>query len=163
MPIERRSTRSQTTTVVVALTSVAAVALVVFLLIRAASTGDGVALNLGVDRFEAGNAEERAAAIATTGIPLLFSDVSGNGQQRPIFLNHTGDDATVGWSAFDARPPGGSADCFLEWDESKEDFTGVDGCDTRRFPATGEGLTSYPWKVNDAGQLIVDLKPDDGK
>src|SRR4029077_4413400 len=94
-----------------------------FLIIRAASgSGDGVSLNLGDDVFEAGSAKVLAAAVVDDG-PLLFSDVAGRGQRRPIFVTHTGDDPQSNWYAFGAFPRGAPAGCFLEWDESAEHFT----------------------------------------
>ena len=164
MPIERRSASSQTTTVIVVITMIAAIALVFALLVRAASSGDGISLQLGDDRFDAGRAEDRAKVITSSGIPLLFSDVSGNGQNRPIFLNHAGEDFKTGWSAFDARPPDAPSGCYLEWDDEQSRFRAVDNCDDRTFPPDGEGLTSYPWNVDkDSGNLVIDLKPDDEK
>lgn len=162
MPIERRNARNQMTTTVIMVCTVGVIVLLVYLLIQAASDGKGVALNLGVDRFTVGDATEQRALIERDG-PLLFSDASGNGQKRPIFVNHIGDDSTKGWVAFDARPPEGAPGCFLRWDRPTSTFVGVDGCDPRTFPANGEGLTTYPAQALPSGQVEVDLKPKDGK
>ena len=61
MPIERRSTRTQATTIVMMVCGVVVVALAVWLLIRAASGGD---LRLGDDRFNRFDAESAAESIA---------------------------------------------------------------------------------------------------
>jgi len=162
MPIERRNTRNQVTTTIIMVCTVGVIVLLVYLLIQAASGGKGVAFDLGVDRFTVGDSIEQRKLIERDG-PLLFSDASGNGQKRPIFVNHVGDELKVGWVAFDAIPPDGAPGCFLRWDRATGTFVGVDGCDQRSFPADGTGLTLYPVQVLDSGQVEVDLKPNDGK
>ena len=157
MPIERRSTRTQATTIVMMVCGVVVVALAVWLLIRAASGGE---LRLGDDRFNRFDAESAADSIAEDG-PLLFSDVSGRGQNRPIFVTHDGDDHKVGWHVFDARAPEAPSGCFLEWDAGDRLFRSVDGCHPGTFPANGEGLRQYPWKVTEDGTLDIDLNPPD--
>lgn len=157
MPIERRSSRTQTTTLVISVVALVAVVLLAVLVVRAA-TGDGqVALNLGDDTFDAGRTVDRAAAIAADG-PILFSDVSGRGQVRPIFLSHVGDDPAAGWWAFDARPEGAPAGCFLEWDRASGTFRGHDGCDPRTFPPDGAGLRRYLVTVSADDELTVDFR-----
>ena len=29
------------------------------------------------------------------------------------------------------------------------------------YPPNGEGLDQFPWKIDDDGKLIIDLRPDD--
>ena len=83
MPIERRTARTQTTTLIISVVALAAALLLGFLVLRhATGTNSKVKINLGTDVFQAGNASERSKEIAKDG-PLLFSDVSGGGQQRP--------------------------------------------------------------------------------
>jgi len=157
MPIERTSSTKQVSTIVMMVAATAVVVLLVYLLIRAASGSGGVSLKLGDDRFDAGNAKERAASIAKSG-PLLFSDVSGGGQNRPMFLNHLGDDPRAGWVAVDARPPGAKRGCFLVWSRSAKEFRPRDGCAPGAFPADGTGLVSYPWKYTEAETVEIDLR-----
>jgi hypothetical protein len=112
-----------------------------------------IEVKLGTDTFAVGQARPKAESIATDG-PFLFSDVA-NGQ-RDIYVQHLGDDPLTGWSAFDARRPGTTRDCTLQWDRSASRF--VDPCtaDTT-IPANGEGLPSYPVEVNGDETVIVDL------
>lgn len=159
MPIERRSARVQTTTIVISVVALAAALLLAVLVFRAATGGDDVAIRLGDDVFAAGAADERAEAIAGDG-PLLFSDVSGRGQRRPIYLQHLGDDPETGWYAFDARPPAAAEGCFLEWDAAARRFVGVDGCTAATYPADGEGLDRYPVVVSRDGDLSIDLREE---
>lgn len=144
----------QATTIVMMVCGVLVVGLAVWQLIRVASGGE---LRLGDDRFNRFDAEDAAEAIAKDG-PLLFSDVSGRGQNRPIFVNHVGDDPTTGWYVFDARAPEAPADCFLEWDEEDERFRSVDECHPGTFPPDGEGLRQYEWTVTEEGVLDIDLR-----
>ncbi len=160
MPIERRSTRTQTTTVVISVVALCVVVVLGFLVVRAASgSGDGVSLNLGDDVFEAGGAASLAKQVDADG-PLLFSDVAGRGQRRPIFVSHLGEDTTTGWHAFDAFPRGAPAGCFLEWDASAEQFSAVDDCAPGTFPVDGTGLRSYAATVTEDGLLEVDLREE---
>jgi hypothetical protein len=101
--------------------------------------------------FNAGSAEARAATIERDGVPLLFPDPAGG--DRPIWLNHLGEDPEEGWVAFDARV---GSDCLVEWDAGAEGF--VD-CRGDRYPPDGEGLRQYDVRV-DEGEVVVDLQPD---
>lgn len=157
MPIERNSSTKQVSTIVMMMAATAVVVLLVFLLIRAASGSGGVSLKLGDNRFDAGNAKERAASIARSG-PLLFSDVSGGGQNRPMFLNHLGNDPRTGWVAVDARPPGAKRGCFLVWSRTTKQFHPKSACAPGIFPADGTGLVSYPWKYTEAETVEIDLR-----
>jgi hypothetical protein len=128
--------------------------LVVFVLAVPSLTESGkVEVKLGPDRFDAGSAEDQAAEIAENG-PILFSDVAG--KQRDIYLQHVGSDAHSGWLAFDAREPGASRDCFLEWRAETGQF--VDRCDGSTVNATGDGLTQYSVEVTDGGRVVIDLR-----
>lgn len=132
--------------------------LVVFVVAVPSLTESGkVEVKLGSDTFAAGSAEARSATIAETG-PILFPDVSG--RQRDIFLQHIGDDPATGWYAFDARRPGQSRDCSLEWKADAEEF--VDPCDGTVVPADGTGLLTYEVTVTEDGKLVIDLNGDDG-
>ena len=113
-------------------------------------------VRLGDDEFEVGEAATLAARIEADGAPLLFQDLLVGGS-RDIYVNHVGDDAEIGWVAFDARAPGSARECTLEWDGAREVF--VDPCTDDEFPADGGDLPHYPIRVTDEGALIVDLTP----
>ena len=160
MPIERRTARTQTTTLIISVVALAAALLLGFLVLRhATGTNSKVKINLGTDVFQAGNASERSKEIAKDG-PLLFSDVSGGGQQRPIFVNHLHGDTRTGWVALAAVPPGGPDGCFLEWDAQAKQFRGVKRCVATTYPADGAGLTRYKATVNKDGILEIDLRKE---
>lgn len=153
-PVERRTTRSTTTAIVVGIAGVVAgIGLVFFVVNLAGRGGEDLQIRIGDDRFEAGSAEGRADSIAEDG-PILFPDVAGT--TRDIYLQHIGDDVEAGWLAFNAVAPGKARDCFLQWQADTEDF--VD-CDDDRYPADGGDLPSYPVAVED-GELFVDINAE---
>ena len=158
-PVQQTPRRSPRAMVIAVAGIVLGIALVLGLFVVAIPSlteSDTVQVNLGDDRFAAGQASNLAPSIDRDG-PLLFSDVS-NGQ-RDIYLQHVGDEDTEGWLAFDARRPGQPRDCSLEWQRDEGEF--VDPCDGTIVPADGEGLLSYPVEVTEDGGVIVDLNPDD--
>ena len=161
MPIERRNSRSQVTTVLIAVFSLVLVASIVYALIQLASGGKGLSFDLGDDRFVAGDAERLARQAADA--PILLSDVSGNGQQRPIVLSHSGNDPKKGWVAFDARPPGAPQGCIVQVDRDSGELRFApadrDRCGDGVFPADGTGFHTYSWTISDDDELVVDLKP----
>ena len=169
MPVERRTASRQVTTVVVAVVVVLLVGLAGWGLVQAASTkGSGVSLRLGDDVFDAGNAVRLSKQIGKDG-PILFSDVSGRGQSRPIFVNHFGNDPQTRWVAFTAVAPGAEKGCFLAWNASKDLFEErqlptADGkaqgelCRSDTWPSNGQGLTQYSWRVDKDGVLLIDLR-----
>jgi hypothetical protein len=114
-----------------------------------------VEVQLGPERFDAGPADDRAAEVAERG-PILLPDAAGN--QRDVFLQHMGADATIGWLAFDARETGTTRDCTLEWQSERSVF--VDPCDGSVVNAQGEGLIQYTVEVSDDDRprVIVDLR-----
>lgn len=117
-----------------------------------AGSGD-VQFKLGDDVFEVGEAETFADRIADDDAPIPFSSLSGN---RPIYLQHIGDDPATGWYAIDARSPSDPDACVLEWIVETRRF--VDACDRQAtFPPDGEGLLRYGVTVDADGQVIVDL------
>ncbi|HEX8802840.1 MAG TPA: hypothetical protein VF743_01565 [Acidimicrobiales bacterium] len=129
-----------------------------------------VEVRLGDETFEAGSAERAAGRIADSG-PVLYPDAAGG--DRDIYLQHLGDDPETGWLAFAARPAQAPRECTLQWepagsgDPADGSFRLLDAdgeesgaCDGERFPATGEGLPSYPVEVAD-GRLTVDLNAAD--
>lgn len=116
-----------------------------------------VEVKLGDDTFDVGPAESLSKRIATDG-PFLFGDPSG--RTRDIFLQHIGEDPSLGWYAFDARQPGQRRDCPLDWKADQEQF--VDRCDGTVIPAEGVGLIDYPVVVTEDGAVVVDLNPEEG-
>lgn len=158
MPIERRTSSNQRSAIVMMIAASGAVALGLFLLIRAAGGGTGgIGIRLGDDTFDAGRAKDRAATIEASG-PLLFSDVSGNGQSRPIYLNHLGADPAAGWVVVSAIPPGAPDACFVAWDRAAREFRPKARCAPGAFAADGTGLTTYPWKITAAETIQIDLR-----
>lgn len=113
-------------------------------------------LQLGDQTFRAGRAETMAEIISESG-PLLFDDVSGR-KDRPMILQHLGDDPETGWYAFLANPIDRARDCTWEWQADEELFRAK--CDPdRTAPADGGGLPQFAVTVID-GQVDVDLNAD---
>lgn len=173
MPVERRSGTKQTMAIGIGIVSVVLAVALAWTILRLSGGKASTQLRLGDDVFEAGNAVRMSKQIQKDG-PLLFSDVSGRGQQRPIFVNHFGDDPEIRWVAFDAKAPGAAKNCFLSWNSEREvleERSVADGnnrekgelCRTETFPPNGEGLTQYKWKVDEAGLLTIDFRKDDQK
>lgn len=153
-PIERRSSRSTTTAILVALGGVVAGIGLMFVMVNLASKGgEKVQINIGTDFFDAGSAEARSKSIQTDG-PILFADVAG--RDRDIILQHLGDDPAAGWYAIAAAPTGKARDCVLQWDQDRGDFS---DCDGERFAANGAGLVTYPVTVEN-GRLSIDLNAE---
>lgn len=172
MPVERRSGSRQVTALAIGVVSVVLAVALAWGLLALASGGDGpVRLRLGDDEFDAGQAARLSTQIGEDG-PVLFSDVSGRGQRRPIYVNHFGDDPEQRWVAFSAAAPGAPEGCFLSWSDERELFEEravAEGAGRERgevcrdvtFPPTGEGLEQYEWKVDDEGNLLVDLRANE--
>lgn len=157
-PVKETKTRAPRS-VILAVGGIAigiALVLILFVVAIPSLTESGtVEVKLGSETYDAGQAESRASNIASGG-PLLFSDVSGG--RRDIYLQHIGDDPATGWFAFDARRPGQSRSCTLEWQPGSGDFR--DPCDGTIVAADGTGLTDYPVTITDDGKVIVNLNPD---
>ena len=128
----------------------AVVSVLVLVVVRFASENpDQVNLGPSVFRFKAerldGEIEERG--------PFLLKDPLNRG--REVYVQHLGDDAGTGWLAVRAYASRESLDCLLRWDGPAEQF--VDPCTGQRYPPGGEGLTTYPARVED-GMVVVDLR-----
>lgn len=172
MPVERRSGIQQVTAIGIGVVAVALAIGLAWGLLALASGGDGpVKLRLGDDKFDAGQAERLSNQIGRDG-PVLFSDVSGRGQRRPIQVNHFGDDHEIRWVAFSATAPGAEENCFISWSPEREVFEEravADGnrhqegelCRDITFPPTGEGLEQFDWEVDEEGNLVIDLRSDE--
>jgi len=117
-----------------------------------ASRGD-VRINLGDDRFEAGQVESIAEAIDDEGgLPLLYQDLVGRG--RDIYVQHLDDDPDEGWVAFSAFDPDDPT-CRVVIDREAAELEST--CEGgRTYPLDGRGLRYYPTSVED-GDLYVDI------
>jgi hypothetical protein len=105
---------------------------------------------------------------------VLFSDVSGRGQSRPIYVSHFGSDPQIRWVAFTAVAPGAQKGCYLAWNTKRvlfeerqlptanasESGKGKLGelCRSTTWAANGQGLTQFSWQVDKGGDLQVDLR-----
>lgn len=113
-------------------------------------------VNLGSPVFKAGRADRLARRIATGG-PFLFKDPLNRG--REIYLQHLGPDPKQGWlgvAGYAAKP---RLECLLRWEAPAARF--ADPCTGRNYPPDGEGLRTYPAKVNADGVVVVDLRKGD--
>lgn len=176
MPVEQRSRISQMTGVLIAIGAVLLALGASWLLLHLANGGEGpVKIQLGDENFDAGQIERIATQIAEEG-PVLYPDVSGRGQRRPIWVNHFGDDAKAQWYVFSAIAPGAPQGCFLVWNPEKDLFeerrTDPDDprspgevCRELTVSATGEvdgadkddAPEQFNWSVNDEDNLIIEL------
>jgi hypothetical protein len=136
----------------IASVAIVLIAIVAVFVALAASRGD-VEINLGDDRFEVGEAEAILELIEEgDGLPALFPDLVN--RDRPIYVQHTGDDPDEGWVAFGAFDPEDPS-CLVEID--REAKTLVNACRPAvTYPLDGEGLRFYPTSVED-GDVIVDI------
>ncbi len=132
------------------LVALALVGVLVWVVVRFASENpDQVNLGSSVFRFSAdrlaGEVEERG--------PFLLKDPLNRG--REVYVQHVGGDPGTGWLAVRAYASRQSLDCLLRWEGRARQF--VDPCSGRRYPAGGEGLTTYPARVEDE-TVVVDLR-----
>lgn len=155
-PVARRPGGAHTGRAVVISALVVVLALgMAFGVASLASRGD-VEVRLGDDRFEAGDAENLAGIIDEGG-PVLFPDVARF--TRAVYVDHTGEDPTVGWIAVGAFVPD-DPECTLTFDPDRARY--VSSCDESvAFLRSGDGLRRYETEVVD-GDLFVDLQdPED--
>ena len=108
-----------------------------------------VDINLGDDEFQLEDVDGAAERIAESG-PDIYPDPTGG--NRPIMVNHVGDDPDEGWVAVLALKPGSNG-CILSWDADEGAFR---DCEGTTYPPDGEGLDQVPTRVED-GTLYVDL------
>jgi hypothetical protein len=132
------------------------IAIGLLVVVSLAANRGNVDIRLGDDRFDAGKTERQANAIREGGgLPVLYPDPTGG--DRPIFIQHVGDDPEAGWIAFSAFDPD-DPDCLVAID--REAKTLVNGCDESvTFPLDGDGLRQYPVTVED-GRVIVDVNAE---
>jgi len=138
--------------VAIASVSVVLILVVTFFVAQAANRGD-VKINLGDERFNAGQSERLAREIDDGGgLPFLYQDLVG--RDRNLFVNHLGDDADTGWVAFGAFDPDDPS-CAVQLDREAKVL--VSACDADvTFPLGGRGLRFYPTTVED-GRVYVDI------
>jgi len=132
--------------------SVVLLLVVTWLVAQAAGRGD-VEIQLGDDRFEVGHVDALADSIDKgDGLPFLFPDLVS--KDRPLFVQHTGEDEDEGWTAFGAFDPD-RPECIVEIDREAKAL--VNACDPEvTYETDGTGLRFYPTVVDD-GKLYVDL------
>jgi hypothetical protein len=123
-----------------------------FLVAQAASRGD-VDIKLGDERYNAGQVESIADAIADEGgLPLLFQDLVGGG--RNLYVRHLDDNPMRGWVAFGAFDPDDPS-CAVQIDREAKVL--VNACDeTVTYPLDGTGLRYYPTQL-EGNRLFVDI------
>ena len=114
-----------------------------------ASNDPDVEVNLGDDEFELEDVDGAAERIAEDG-PDIFPDPTGG--NRPIMVNHLGDDPETGWVAVLAIAPD-TESCIVQWDADDEVFR---DCEGETYPPDGEGLEQFPTRV-EGDSLYVDL------
>ena len=172
MPVEQRSGTSQLAAIGIGVATVIVAVAAVWGLLSLASGGDGpVKIQLGDEDFDAGQVARIADQIGEEG-PVLYSDVSGRGQNQPIWVNHFGDDPEQQWYVFSAVAPGAEPGCFVAWnaEENYFDERRPDEDDPRSlgtlcrdvtYPATGGGLEQFTWKVDADDNLIITLRDEE--
>jgi hypothetical protein len=129
VPLESRSSSSQIRAIGIGIGVLALAVAATVLFFQ--SAGDGrapVTMSDQTDDFTVGFAQQLADSIAEDG-PLLFSDVSGRGQNRPVYLVHASKSPVEGWRAFSAKGPGAPDGCFLRWIPADDHFTQLDSED----------------------------------
>jgi hypothetical protein len=137
--------------------AIAAVAIVliavVAVFVAVAVSRDDVELNLGDERFNAGQTDRLSKEIDDGGgLPFLYPDLVG--RDRNLFVQHLGDEQDEGWVAFGAFDPDDPSCAVLIDREAK---VLVNACDESvTFPLSGKGLRQYPVSVED-GRIYVDV------
>lgn len=126
------------------------VAMIAVVLLANNLGGDHTTTHSSRTKFDVGPAQASADAVKRDDTPLLFQDPATF--SRPIYVQHIGDDANSGWTAFDAA----IGSCVLTWHRESNNFT---DCNGRQYSATGDGVHQYPWDI-DNGELFVDLSPN---
>jgi hypothetical protein len=136
----------------IAAVAIGLIAVIAVFVALAASRGD-VEIKLGDERFNAGKTERLAKEIDDGGgLPFLYQDLVGN--DRHLFVQHTGDDPDEGWVAFGAFDPDDPS-CAVRIDRDEKVL--VNECDESvTYPLDGDGLRQYPVAIED-GRIYVDV------
>jgi hypothetical protein len=114
-----------------------------------AANDPDVDVNLGDDEFQIHRIDDLARRIADDA-PEAYGDPTGG--NRPIIVQHLGDDVDTGWVVILAVAPG-SETCAVNWDADDDVFR---DCEGETYPADGTGLEQFPWRVDDH-TLFIDL------
>jgi hypothetical protein len=147
MPVARSDNRRAT---IIGIVGVIVGTVMIVGVLIASNLGGGDTTQSSKTTFDVGLAKDRAESIARDG-PIGFNDTAG--VSRPIFVQHSGDDPTTGWIAFDAVTGG---NCVVTWHQDTHDFT---DCTGRHISADGDDLRHYPVEVKD-DHVIVNLSLD---
>ncbi len=150
MSTRRRPPNRARVIVAGSLVALAFASVLVLVVVRYASKNpEQVNLGPSVFRFKA----TRLAQEVDKRGPFLLKDPLNRG--REVYVQHIGDDPGAGWLALRAYASRQSLDCLLRWEAHAEQF--LDPCTGQRYPAGGEGLVTYPARVED-GVVVVDLR-----
>lgn len=153
MPIEQRSVFQPLRAVAIAFLGVAIAIGIMVAMLYGTEQNNVLDFQLGDDRFNAGDATNQAEAIRRDG-PILYPDLVG--ENRPIYLNHLGDDPQTGWVAFDAKVAEAEDNCVLFWDPDRLLF--ANSCDPDEVVYDdGGSQRAYPTSVDDDNTIWVDL------
>ena len=156
MPVARGPQINARSAVLVGFTGVVIALLLGAMVVWAARSSDSVTVQLGDTSFDAGFTGRQSAEIAARG-PILYADAGSRGQ-RDIYVQHIGDDPTVGWLAFEARRGIDPRDCSALWDEERRTFSLVSStdfeCDALTFNELGCGLPRLPVAVIDDKVIV---------
>ena len=87
------------------------------LMLKLAGTSTEIDVRLGDVDFRGIVADDLADEVSKNG-PIPFPDLVGG--DRPIWINHFGDDSAKGWVVFLAKVPGGESGCFVQWIEQEK-------------------------------------------
>lgn len=149
MPVARSDPRRAT---VIGVIGVVVGTVLILVVLFAGNLGDDNGKTVSSkSKFNVGPAREHADAIAKDRTPLIFQDPVEF--QQPIVVQHVGEDATKGWSAFSAVVEG-TPNCVLTWHVDAQDFT---DCQGHHIPANGGAQHEYPTTVDQNGDVVVDL------
>lgn len=106
--------------------------------------------------FEVGRVSTISAMIAEDG-PLLFPALAGDAAQRSIVLDHTGDNADVGWVTYWGYPEGSDASCPVSQVPGTRQF--VDPCTGDTIEVTALARTAELCPIIENGaRLSIGLR-----
>jgi hypothetical protein len=156
MPVARGPQINARSAVLVGITGVVIALLLGAMVVWVARSSDTVQVQLGDTRFDAGFTGRISEEIAARG-PILYPDAGSRGQ-RDLYVQHIGDDPTVGWLAFSVRRPADPRDCSAVWNPDRRTFTLTSStdraCDNVTFNELGCGLVRFPVGVVDDKVIV---------